>query len=47
MNLYETLQFGEANGQQLLNYAGIVRGDARLVTIANVLLNLDETLTKP
>jgi len=47
MNLYETLQFGEANGKQLLNYAGIARGDARLVTIANVLLNLDETLTKP
>jgi ABC-type transport system substrate-binding protein len=33
--------------KQLLASAGLKEGDAAMVGVANVLLNLDETLTKP
>lgn len=33
--------------KELLNAAGLKEGDAAMVAVANVLLNLDETLTKP
>jgi hypothetical protein len=33
--------------QELLKSAGLGDGDAAMVAVANVLLNLDETLTKP
>ena len=34
-------------GEKLLKSAGLKEGNAAMVTVANVLLNLDETLTKP
>ena len=46
--LYDSLKdelFGDGNA--LLKSAGLTHGDARLVAVANVLLNLDETLMKP
>tara|TARA_A100000164_G_C21903341_1_gene771679 strand:+ start:67 stop:204 length:138 start_codon:yes stop_codon:yes gene_type:complete len=33
--------------ENLLKSAGLSEGNAAMVTVANVLLNLDETLTKP
>ena len=33
--------------EKVLAYAGQTEGNAKLVTLANVILNLDETLTKP
>lgn len=33
--------------KELLNSAGLKEGDAAMVSVANLLLNLDETLTKP
>jgi len=52
VELYESLQDELTDGQltdgeALLKSAGLTSGDARLVAVANVLLNLDETLTKP
>lgn len=46
-SLYETLQFDDEKMGQIRSFAGQPNGDPRLITIANVLLNLDETLTKP
>ena len=45
--LYDALQDELAEGSTLLKSAGLTKGDPRLVAVANVLLNLDETLTKP
>ena len=36
-----------AAARELLESAGLQTGDAAMVAVANVLLNLDETLTKP
>lgn len=47
IDLYETLQFDDDEAKKVLAYAGQTEGNAKLVTLANVLLNLDETLTKP
>ena len=47
VELYGTLEFNESNGKKILNAAGLEQGDPKLVSLANVLLNLDETLTKP
>jgi hypothetical protein len=33
--------------KELLTAAGLKEGDAAMVAVANVLLNLDETLMKP
>ena len=45
--LYHSLKDAIENEQELLQSAGVPDGNARLVVIANVLLNLDETLSKP
>jgi len=45
--LYESLKDELADGEALLKSAGLTSGDPRLVAVANVLLNLDETLIKP
>lgn len=45
--LYESLKEDLADGRSLLKSAGLTNGDPRLVAIANVLLNLDESLIKP
>lgn len=45
--LYETLEDELADGKSLLKSAGLTSGDPRLVAVANVLLNLDESLMKP
>ena len=45
VTLYEGLDL--ADGQRLTNTAGQTDGDPRLIAVANVLLNLDETLMKP
>ena len=47
VKLYESLNDELADGNQLLTSAGRDSGDARLVAVANVLLNLDEALMKP
>ncbi len=47
IELYDALNHELADGELLLNAAGLTSGDPRLVALANVLLNLDETLTKP
>ena len=47
IDLYKTLEFDREQEKKILESAGLQKGDARLVTLANVLLNLDETLTKP
>ena len=46
VKLYQSIELTGAEQKQLLDEAGIKKGDARLVLVANVLLNLDETLTK-
>jgi hypothetical protein len=45
--LYDSLEKKLLNQESLLKAAGRQSGDARLTTVANVLLNLDETLMKP
>jgi hypothetical protein len=45
--LYDSLKGDLSDGNALLQSAGLTRGDPRLIAVANVLLNLDETLTKP
>ncbi len=45
--LYDSLEKKLLNQESLLRAAGRQSGDARLTTVANVLLNLDETLMKP
>ena len=45
--LYESLKDDLADGKSLLKSAGLASGDPRLVAVANVLLNLDESLIKP
>lgn len=45
--LYDSLENELPDGDALLKSAGLTTGDARLVAVANVLLNLDETLMKP
>ena len=45
--LYDALNDDLAEGNALLKSAGLTKGDPRLVAVANVLLNLDETLMKP
>ena len=45
--LYDALKDDLADGNALLKSAGLTKGDPRLVAVANVLLNLDETLMKP
>ncbi len=47
VTLYGSLQDDLADGNALLKSAGLSKGDSRLVGVANVLLNLDETLMKP
>ena len=47
LNLYDSLSFDEAEGQRIVSAAGLKECDPKLITLANVLLNLDETLTKP
>lgn len=44
--LYDSLDEDFLDGDALLKSTGLESGDVRLVAIANVLLNLDETLTK-
>jgi len=45
--LYDSLKDDLDDGKALLKSAGLTTGDARLVAVANVLLNLDETLMRP
>lgn len=45
--LYESLKDDLADGDSLLKSASLTNGDPRLVAVANVLLNLDESLVKP
>ena len=49
--LYSTMEKHYENNvkaaENLLKSAGLSEGNAAMVTVANVLLNLDETLTKP
>ncbi len=47
--LYKTMKsgFDEATAARLVKAAGLKQGDAALVAVANVLLNLDETLMRP
>ena len=47
VSLYESIEFDKSNRQEWLNTAGLVSGDPKLVAVANVILNLDETLMKP
>jgi len=47
VELYESLDGDLLDAGELLKAAGVERGDARLVAVANVLLNLDETVMKP
>ena len=47
VKLYESLEQELADGKDLLESANLTEGDPRLVVIASVLLNLDETLMKP
>ncbi len=47
LQMYESLQEELADGKSFLQSAGRSEGDPRLVAVANVLLNLDETLMKP
>ena len=47
VDLYQTLDFDDVQEREILESAGLKEGDAKLVMLANVLLNLDETLTKP
>lgn len=47
VTLYDSLKAELADGKTLLTSAGLTSGDPRLVAVANVLLNLDETLVKP
>lgn len=44
--LYDSLETELTDGDALLQSAGLTEGDPRLVAVANVLLNLDETLMK-
>ena len=46
MDLYASLEIDEESAQSLLQASALSEGDSRLVAIANVLLNLDETLMK-
>jgi hypothetical protein len=50
-DLYKTMKNHYQNNveaaAELLKSAGLREGDAAMVSVANVLLNLDETLTKP
>ena len=45
--LYDSLKDELSDGKELLDSAKLTEGDPRLVVIASVLLNLDETLMKP
>ena len=45
--LYDSLEEELSDGKDLLESANLTEGDPRLVVIASVLLNLDETLMKP
>lgn len=47
VELYDALKDELLEGQELRQSAGVTTGDARLIAVANVLLNLDETLMKP
>lgn len=47
MKLYQSLDTSIEDANQLLKEAGLQQGDAKLVVVANVLLNLDEAMTKP
>ncbi len=47
VELYESLDGDLLDAGELLKAAGVEQGDARLVAVANVLLNLDETVMKP
>lgn len=47
VELYQQVKSQLADPQQLLEAAGLQQGDAAMVAVANVLLNLDETLMKP
>ncbi len=47
VELYDSLNDELSKGDALLKSAGLNQGDPRLVAVANVLLNLDETLMKP
>lgn len=44
--LYDSLK-DQLDGDALLKAAGREKGDVQMVAVANVLLNLDETMTKP
>ncbi|MCG6154782.1 PSD1 and planctomycete cytochrome C domain-containing protein [Rubinisphaera margarita] len=47
VELYDSLDGDLLDAEELLKAADIEQGDARLVAVANVLLNLDETVMKP
>lgn len=47
VQMYDSLNDDVLDGEALLKSAGLTSGDPRLVAVANVLLNLDETLMKP
>ncbi|MEM7477787.1 MAG: DUF1553 domain-containing protein, partial [Planctomycetota bacterium] len=47
IDLYHALKTELESNQTFLDSAGLNKGDPQLVALANVLLNLDETLTKP
>jgi hypothetical protein len=45
--LHHSIEAELENGDEFLKAAGLEKGDARMVAVASVLLNLDETLMKP
>ena len=45
--LYQSLDFDSTQKERMLAAAGLDSGDPRMIALANVLLNLDEFLTKP
>ena len=47
VQLYKALQAEITDGEKLLKASGRTGGDAVLVAVANVILNLDEAMTKP
>ena len=47
VKLYDSLEEELSDGKDLLEAANLTEGDSRLMVIASVLLNLDETLMKP
>ena len=47
VSLYDSIQFDKSNGDEWIKAAGLETGDPKMIAVANVILNLDETLMKP